>query len=241
MKTVLVTGDSRGLGVAIVEKILTETNYNVVGVSRTLTPKCSELISKFKDRFFHYNFDLAESEELGPFFKNELKKHSPYVGYVNNAAIAYDDIITNLQLDPLIKMFHVNVFSAMHLTKLVLRDMILRKTEGSIVHISSISAHTGYKGLSMYASTKGALESFSKNTAREWGSMQIRSNCVCPGFMSTDMSASLSFEQKDRIYNRTSLKKETSVDSVASTILFLLQSGSSSITGQVLNVDNGTI
>ena len=93
-------------------------------------------------------------------------------------------------------MYKVNVFSPMMLTKYMLRDMLLNKTKGSIVHISSVSAHTGYKGLAMYASTKGALEAFSKNTAREWGSLGIRSNVVCPGFMDTDMSSSLTKEQK---------------------------------------------
>ena len=99
---------------------------------------------------------------------NELKPRGPIHGFVNNAAFAYDDL-TNMQLKKLKNMFEVNVFSPMLLTKYILRDMLLNKIEGSIVHVSSISAHTGYKGLSMYASTKGALESFSKNISREWG------------------------------------------------------------------------
>ena len=87
-----------------------------------------------------------------------------------------DDIITNLNVDSLENMYKVNVFAPFMLTKYVLRDMLLNKNKGSIIHISSISAHTGYKGLAMYASTKGALEAFSKNTAREWGSFGVRSN-----------------------------------------------------------------
>ena len=138
-------------------------------------------------------------------------------------------------------MYKVNVFSPMMLTKYMLRDMLLNKTQGSIIHISSISAHTGYKGLSMYASTKGALEAFSKNTAREWGSLGIRSNVVCPGFMDTDMSSSLTEEQKSRIFNRNSRKKEITTLDVANTIEFLLNPNSSGITGQIIHVDNGTI
>jgi 3-oxoacyl-[acyl-carrier protein] reductase len=119
--------------------------------------------------------------------------------------------------------------------------MILNKIKGSIVHISSISVHTGYKGLSMYASTKGALEAFSKNTAREWGSKGIRSNCVVSGFMDTNMSSSINNELKEKIKNRTSLRELTDVKSVSNTVEFLLSFKSNSITGQLINVDSGTI
>ena len=152
-----------------------------------------------------------------------------------------NDIITNMNLNKLEGMYKVNVFSPLLITKFVIRNMIYNKIAGSIIHISSISVHTGYNGLSMYASTKGALEAFSKNTAREWGRKGIRSNCIVAGFMETDMSSTLTNEQKDRIYNRTSLKKPTSKQSVASTIEFLLSDNSNSITGQLINVDNGTI
>lgn len=93
----------------------------------------------------------------------------------------------------------------------------------------------------MYAATKAAVEAFSKTVAREFGSKKIRSNCVAPGFMETEMSNSLTLEQKDRIYLRTSLKEETQIESVSNTVKFLLSDESYSITGQVIHVDNGTI
>ena len=93
----------------------------------------------------------------------------------------------------------------------------------------------------MYASTKGAIEAFSKNTAREWGIRKIRSNCVVAGFMETDMSASLPEEQKEKIFNRTSLKIPADTASVAKTVVFLLGDSSKSITGQNIFVDSGTL
>ena len=93
----------------------------------------------------------------------------------------------------------------------------------------------------MYASTKGALEAFSKNTAREWGEKGIRSNCIVSGFMETAMSGSLTEDQRQKIYRRTSLKKATSLESVASTVVYLLSEGAAGITGQNIFVDSGTI
>lgn len=241
MKWIIVTGDSKGVGREIVQQILNNTDYGVIGISRSSEKMADELLRQYPERFKPISFDLSNIEGIKRIYLDEIKKVGPIYGLVNNAAVAYDDIISNLNVGRLESMFQVNVFSSMHLTKYVLRDMLLHKTQGSIVHISSISAHTGYKGLSMYAATKGAMEAFSKNTAREWGSKGIRSNCVVPGFMETSMSETLTDDQKARIYQRTSLKKETDVTSVASTVLFLLSDGAKSITGSVVHVDNGTI
>ncbi|SEM32344.1 3-oxoacyl-[acyl-carrier protein] reductase [Paenisporosarcina quisquiliarum] len=241
MKWIIVTGDSRGVGREIAYQILNETDFGVIGISRTSEESADELLIKYPDRFRALSYDLANVEGVKQLYRDKIRKIGPIYGLVNNSAMAYDDIVSNLNIDELEMMFQVNVFSAMHLSKYAIRDMILHKTQGSIVHISSISAHTGYKGLSMYAATKGAMEAFSKNTAREWGSKGIRSNCVVPGFMETSISSTLTGEQKNRIYQRTSLKKETDIESVASTVLFLLSDKAKSITGTVVHVDNGTI
>ena len=183
------------------------------------------------------SYGTVDSKSL----KSILPKNVVLHGFVNNAANAYDDIITNLDLDKLKLMYNVNVFSPLMITKFVIRNMILNKTKGSLVHISSISTQTGYKGLAMYASTKGALEAFSKNTSREWGEKGIRSNCIVSGFMDTEMSSSINDDLKNKIKNRTSLRSLTDVQSVSNTVEFLLSNKSLSITGQIINVDSGTI
>lgn len=235
------TGASRGLGLNVAQRLVKSGN-KVYAISRKSSSELNSLLNNYPDLIRFSNLDFSNPETITTsWLQNILSDDQPIHGLVNNAAMAYDDLVSNMQLDNLESQFRVNVFSPMLLTKHAIRRMILHKTAGSIVHVSSISTQTGYKGLSMYAATKGAIEAFSKNTAREWGARKIRSNCVVPGFMETDMSGNLDNETKARIYKRTSLNQPTSLDSVAETILFLLSDRSQSMTGQNVIVDAGTV
>jgi 3-oxoacyl-[acyl-carrier protein] reductase len=238
---ILVTGVSKGVGLEIIKVLLAE-GHVVYGISRSRANEFTALLFKYPNNFHHLQYDLGDvSNVTEVVFKKFINNKVPIHGYVNNAALAYDDIITNLNNVQLEKMFSVNTFTPMMMVKYVIRNMIVNRIEGSILHMSSISVHTGYKGLAMYAASKGALEAFSKNTSREWGTKGIRSNCIVAGFMETSMSSTLSDEQKNRIYQRTSLKQATNINSVAETISFLLSEKAKSITGQNIFIDNGTI
>ena len=239
-KTILVTGVSRGLGLEIA-RVLLARGWTVYGASRTRTEEVKALEAVHPAGFRFRTFDLAHADRVKEDLFDGFVGKARLDGFVNNAAVAYDDIVTNLQLDPLRRMYEVNVFSPMAATKCAIRNMLLHGTPGSIVHVSSISVHTGYKGLAMYASTKGALEAFSKNTAREWGERGIRSNALVAGFMETAMSGTLDDATKSRIFARTALKRPTTLVSVAETIAFLLSDEAASITGQAIHVDSGTI
>ena len=238
---ILITGVSQGLGLETLS-IALEAGHSVYGISRSKSQDLEALENKYTDHFFWESVDLMMEENIQKvIFKSFIGTNTPIHGIVNNAAIAYDDLVTNLSSKSLENMYRINVFNPMIIVKYGIRNMLLHRISGSIVHLSSISVHTGYKGLAMYASTKGALEAFSKNVAREWGGMRIRSNCLVAGFMETAMSSTLSTEQKERIYARTSMKQATSQNSVTKTILFLLGNDASSITGQNIFVDSGTI
>lgn len=242
MRNILVTGVSRGLGIAIAKKLLNDNDVCVYGISRSRTAELEQLITGFPERMKWLAYDLGNIKDIHKvIFKEFIGFGTPLHGFVNNAAIAYDDIVTNLNYEALQNMYQVNVFAPMMITKYAIRHFLLHQTKGCIIHLSSISAHTGYKGLAMYASTKGALEAFSKNTAREWGERGIRSNALVAGFMETEMSAMLTADQKDRIYKRTSLKQPVQTESIAATIDFLLSDKACSITAQNIHVDSGTI
>ena len=225
----------------VTEELLSK-GYQVFGICRSNSDQLKQLKHKYQSNINIFNFDLKNVPEVKDILLgNFIDNNTPLHGYVNNAANAYDDLITNINYDQLESMFQINVYSPFILTKYAIRNMLFNRIRGSIVHISSISVHTGYKGLAMYASTKGALEAFSKNTSREWGGKGVRSNCVVAGFMDTSMSSSLNKDQKDRIYKRTALKKPTSIKSVSNTVEFLVSDRSRSITGQNIFVDSGTI
>ena len=241
-KNILITGASKGLGLELVCQLMQVNAYKVYCISRSMSPELEKLRKENEGRTKWLCLDLGgDIDYRKEIFDEFVGKDVPLHGLVNNAAFAYDDIATNAQLSSLLHMFKVNTFAPMFLTKYFLRHMLLNRNKVSIIHISSISVHTGYKGLSMYAASKGALEAYSKNISREWGEKGVRSNTIVAGFMETNMSSTLSSEQKDRIYKRNSLKVPTTLESVASTIIFLLGEASNSITGQNLHVDSGTI
>lgn len=238
---IIVTGATRGLGLEISKRLLI-LGHTIYAVSRKKNDDFEAVVAAYPNNVHFISHNLKDVETIKDNIFAQLIADKVVIhGFVNNAAISYDDLLTNLNIDALQEMINVNQIAPMIITKYVIRNMLLHQTKGSIVHISSISAHTGFKGLSMYASTKGALEAYSKNTAREWGSLGIRSNCVVCGFMETDMTNMMTDEQKGKIYKRAALKQATDMSSVADTVAFLLGDESKSITGQHIFVDGGVI
>ncbi|GAB5404475.1 MAG: SDR family oxidoreductase [Aureliella sp.] len=238
--SVVVTGASRGLGLAIVTRLLLD-GVDVIATSRSESPELLSLKSEYADRLSYFACDLSQPvEDVAATFADSLPDRVMFDGFVNNAAIAYDDLVTNAKPAELAKMMQVNTIVPIMLTRFAIRRMLLHSIRGSLVHVTSVCVHTGYKGLTMYAASKGAIEAFSRNVAREWGPMGIRSNCVVPGFMDTDMSASLGNSQKHKIFRRTALGEATCPDSVAAMVGHLLSNDASSTTGQSIRVDAGT-
>jgi 3-oxoacyl-[acyl-carrier protein] reductase len=238
-RTALVTGVSRGLGLAVARRLLGE-GWTVCGTSRTESAEWRDLAASHGGRAEWRACDLALPAEIKrTLFSEWIPVGRPVHAFIDNAAVAYDDLVTNLRLETVERMFAVNVLTPMAITREVVRNMVFHDTRGSLVHVSSISVHAGGKGLAMYAATKGALEAFSKNTAREWGERGIRSNCVVAGYMDTEMSSTLTEEQREKVQRRAALKSVTEVESVAGTIAFLLSDDACSITGQNIFVDAG--
>ncbi len=237
----LLTGVSKGLGLEIATCLLRE-GHCVFGIVRNSTAQLHTLEAEFANSFITIKHDLRDVAAIKETVFGKISELGrPIHGLVSNAALAYDELASHYKYQEVEQMFAVNVLAPIELTKHTIRNMLLHHVPGSLVYVSSISARKGFRGLSMYAATKGAIESFSKNIAREWGAKSIRSNCVVPGFMETDMTSSVGNDIKSSVIGRSALRKMTEISSVVATVRFLLGEESSSITGQDFVVDAGSI
>jgi len=242
MRNVIVTGGSRGLGLGIAHRLAAE-GYGVIAIARKET---DELASAIRDAAgakrgpIHFvPFDLASIENIAGLVKDLRNDFGPVYGLVNNAGISFDGALSLMPNFEIERLVRVNTLSPIVLTKYVVRSM-MADGGGRIVNVASITASTGYSGLSVYSATKASLIGFTRSLAREVGRMNVNVNAVAPGFVATEMTRDLSEEQREQIVRRSSLRRMTDIDDVANAVEFLLGCKSKSITGTVLTVDSGS-
>jgi 3-oxoacyl-[acyl-carrier protein] reductase len=157
-------------------------------------------------------------------------------GLVNNAAIGSDGLLATMGEGDIERVIAANLTATALLTRLYLRARLARRLGGSVVTITSIAAHRGYAGLSVYGATKAALEAMTRSLAREMGPT-FRFNAVAPGYFDSELSAGLTERQRDQIVRRTPMGRLATPEDIAPVVRLLLDS--SFVTGQVLVVDGG--
>lgn len=241
MRNVLVTGGSRGLGLGISCK-LKASGYRVIAVARKENSQLKSAIEEAErdhpGSFQFVPFDLGEIGSIGELVRNLRKDVGPIYGLVNNAGISFDGSLGLMQNSQIEQLVRLNTLSPMILTKHVVRSM-MADGGGRIVNIASITAFTGYSGLSVYSATKASLIGFTRSLAREVGRMGVNVNAVAPGFIDTDLTHGLTEEQRHQIIRRSALRRMADVGDVASAVEYLLGDPSKNITGTVLTVDAG--
>ncbi len=236
-RMVIVTGASRGIGLAITERLL-QDGFNVAAVSRSPTAELDELRRSAHGVLTHYAFDLIDLGAIPKLVKEIISDHGAVFGLVNNAAIGTDGLLATQHASEISSTLRVNLESPIVLSKYVLRQM-LRQREGRIVNISSIVARTGFSGLAVYAASKAGIEGFTRSLAREAGRADITVNAVAPGFVETAMTANLVDDRLASIERRSPLGLARPSD-VAGVVALLLGPDGARITGSVLTVDGGS-
>lgn len=239
-KLVIVTGATRGLGLAITARLLND-GFKVIATGRQPSKKFEELrlTAAGLENLHFKQFDLEKIGEIHDFIKACTKEFGHLYGLINNAAIGLDGVLATMHETDIINQINVNVTAQVLMTKYAARSMLIAGS-GRIVNISSIIASTGFNGLSVYAASKSALVGFTKSLARELGRAKITANVVAPGFMETDMTNTLQGEKLEAIKRRTPLNRLATVDDVAGAISFLLGPDAASITGTILTIDAGS-
>ena len=237
----IVTGASRGLGLAITEA-LAAAGYLVLAIARSPTAELEKLMKAAaqagRGAVQFHAFDLLETSAMAPLVSRLRQEAGPLYGLVNNAGLGTAGVLAMMRDEQIEALIRLNTLSPIVLTRHVVRSMMSERA-GRIVNISSIVAATGYQSLSVYSATKASLIGFTRSLAREVGQLGITVNAVAPGFVDTEMTRELDRKQRDQIARRSALRRLPEAADVAAAVEFLLSEQARNITGTTLTVDAG--
>lgn len=247
MRNVVVTGGSRGLGLAIARR-LAEAGYAVTAIARRQTDelasamehaqrRASEAPGRGSIRF--RSFDLSETAAIRGLVRDIRGEVGSIYGLVNNAGIGTGGLLATMTDAQIERLVRLNTLSVLLLTKYIVRSMMSDGC-GRIVNISSIVSLAGYRGLSVYSATKASLVGFTRSLAREVGPIGINVNAVAPGFVDTEMTESMGGEEREKIARRSALRRLAKPEDIAQAVEFLLGEASQNVTGTTLTIDAGS-
>jgi 3-oxoacyl-[acyl-carrier protein] reductase len=242
MRNVIVTGGSRGLGLAISIK-LAAAGYRAIAIARKESRELTEALASSARTEFNplqfLPFDLEDIDAVPHLVTLLRKRFGAIYGLVNNAARGDDGALSLMHTSKIERLVRLNTLSPMVLTKYIVRGM-MADGGGRIVNVASIVGFTGYNGLSVYSATKASMLGFTRSLAREVGRMGVNVNAVAPGFLDTDLTQGLDETRRAQIARRSALRKLPVTEDVAEAVEFLLGARSACITGTVLTVDAGS-
>ena len=241
-KIVLVTGASRGIGKHIAEAFALEGAYVVLNASRE-SDHFTATLEEFNKAGYScagYACDVSNPEAVKGMLAFATEKFGVVDILVNNAGITREMLLMKMTEDEWDSVLNINLKGVFNCTKACIRPM-MKKKWGRIINISSIIGLIGNPGQANYAASKAGMIGFSKSVAKEVGKKGITCNVVAPGFIESDMTASLSDELKAKYLEGIPVNRFGQAADVAKAVLFLAGEDSSFISGQVLNVDGGMV
>lgn len=238
-KIALVTGATRGIGAAIADT-LAQSGAKVIGTATTESgaQSISERMQNWQGEGRVLN--ITESGSIETLIGDIEKEFGQLDILINNAGITRDNLLMRMKEEEWDEIMNVNLKSVYRASKAVLRGM-MKQRSGRIINITSVVGTMGNAGQTNYAAAKAALMGFSKSLAREVGTRGITVNCVAPGFIDTDMTRTLSEEQRKAFEAQTALGCFGQAQDIADAVLFLASDQAKYITGQTLHVNGGML
>jgi 3-oxoacyl-[acyl-carrier protein] reductase len=237
-KTAFVTGSTRGIGLSIAE-MLYAAGAKVAVVGRELS-RAQSVAQALGERSRAVACDVSSRDQVDAAIASTEAALGPVDILVNNAGLTRDNILLRLSDDDWDVVLDANLKGAFHTTRSVIKGMMKRRA-GRIINITSVVGLSGNKGQANYAASKAGLLGFSKSVAKEYASRNILVNCVAPGFIETDMTASLPDAARASLLEEIALGRLGRPRDVAGTVLFLASDLAAYITGQVFVVDGGMV
>jgi 3-oxoacyl-[acyl-carrier protein] reductase len=241
VKRALVTGGSRGIGAAIVQR-LAKDGFHVVAVARG-ADKLNEVVAQVKDAGGSAEAvacDIADAKALAAAVEKVIDTHNRLDVLVNNAGITKDGLILRMDDEDFDAVVDTNLKSAFVTIRTAARPM-MRAKGGRIINIGSVSGVAGNAGQANYAASKAGLIGLSKSVAKELAGKNITCNVVAPGFISTDMTDALNDTIKEKVKEVIPLRRFGQPQEIAGVVSFLAGPDSSYVTGQVIVVDGGMV
>jgi 3-oxoacyl-[acyl-carrier protein] reductase len=233
----LVTGASRGIGAAIAERLSGE-GARVIGTATTAEGAARIGVELAARGGRGAVLDVASQESIDALIA-DIESREGSVGILcNNAGITRDMLLLRMKPEDWEAVMQTNLASVYRLSKAVLRGM-MKARKGRIISIASVVGVTGNPGQANYAAAKAGMIGFSKSLAREVGSRAITVNVVAPGFIDTDMTRSLSEEQRAAVSGQIPLGRLGLPADVAAAVAFLASREAAYITGETLHVNGG--
>lgn len=240
-KKVLVTGALRGIGREIA-KALAKNNCHVIINYRSREEEavalCKELERLGASATSALCFDISDATQTSDALQTYVKENGPIEGVVNNAGISRDQLLLRLKADDVNVVIDTNLKGAIYVTQALSRGFLKGKNV-SIVNISSVVGLMGNAGQVAYSASKAGLIGLTKSVAKELASRKVRCNAICPGFITTEMTAELDEKTQKQYADSIALGEFGTGEDIANSVLFLLSETSKYITGEVIKVDGG--
>ena len=238
-KTALVTGGSRGIGLAIAHA-LADGGARIAVIGRDGERAAAAAGTLPGDGHAGYACDVAVAEQVTETVKSVETDLGPIDILVNNAGITRDNILLRMKDEEFDEVIAANLKGPFLFIRAVTRGMMKRR-DGVILNITSVVGQTGNAGQANYAASKAGLAGMTKSVAKELASRGIRCNALAPGFIRTDMTDALTEAQIEKLLSGIPLGTLGEPEDISSVARFLVGPGAPYITGQILTVDGGMV